>query len=137
MSHAAQVAPFEDAEGLEGDGALGPGAAGVDVGALVVDRWGLVDADVESREVVPGEKAALLLDEADDFLGNVTKVEQVAGGLDARLAVAAGLLGFHHAPEGAGKVLLDEDISGFQGVALAEEAGDGAGPLDGLALVVD
>ena len=137
VSHAAEVATFEDAESLEGHGALGPGAAGVDVGALVVDGGRLVDADVESRQVVHGKEAALFLDEADDFLSDVAQVEQVAGGLDARLPVATGLLGFHHAPEGAGQVLLDEDVPGFQCASVPEEAGDGAGPLDGLPLIVD
>ena len=139
VAHALEVAAFQDAQGVQIHRPLAPRAAGVNVDALVVNHRRNIHADGETGQVVHGEPAALAADEGHHLLGDLARVEQVPGRLQAALATLTGGSAFDvdHPLECAGQVGLHQQVANLQGLAARIENLHGAGPLAGVAFVQD
>ena len=108
---------------LDAHGALAPGAAGVDVDALVAADGRRLQLHPVGRQVLPGEEAALRLAEVGHGLGQLALVEELANGLDGALAAAACGAPLHldHAAEGARQLRLHQHLAHRGGRTAGEE----------------
>ena len=138
VAHSLQVEPFQYLQGFNGNWALAPGTAGVNVYAFVAARGRLAHSDVESGKVLHSKQAALLLNESDHLHGNLAMVEEVSCSLNGLVPASGNVVLFdlNQTAEGAGQFALDQNRSGLQRFATGEKHVPGRPPFLVVPVVV-
>ena len=130
MPHRPQVEPLQDAQRLQIHRALAPGAAGVNLEALVIDRRRRFHPDAEPRQVVHGEKPALFLDEPGHFPGDFAAVKEIPRRLEGPLAPQRRVIPLYgdEPPESPRQIRLPQHFADRRTPPAGEKGRRGGGP---------
>ena len=124
VAHRLQIEVLEDIERLQHHGSLRPWLELVHVDAAILCHYGRFCFDLPVGEIRKRDEPTLLLQAANELLGDVTAIEPLVGGHDGVVAVLAAaerlLLGLHELPQRRREVRLAKDLAclgGFPGFA--------------------
>ena len=130
VAHSPEAVSLKNLKRLQVYRSLAPGATGIDLDALVVNGRRRVDPYAELRHVLHGQEPALALNESDDFFSDFPFVEEIARSLESGFPPLPSVVAFDldQSPEGAGQVLLNENVAYFGAAAARKEHGCGGRP---------